>query len=166
MAANPAQDWSHQDTHTSHADTVALAIGANPSETGTPVVNQEIGLPELVDLLTRHEERGPNPDDINDPAMKSAKNGPYFCTTILTGSKTAQTQRPRGRFFPIPGTSVTRHIAIDPTTANTAWFCCWIVPWMLRITGRCLTRLKPSCRMSLTTSSITPISLFSFRHAR
>jgi PAS domain-containing protein len=94
MAANPAQDWSHQDTHTSHADTVALAIGANPSETGTPVVNQEIGLPELVDLLTRHEERGPNPDDINDPAMKSAKNGPYFCTTMTASQRNAANAMP------------------------------------------------------------------------
>ena len=56
--------------------TVRLALGRNPCENGTPVVNEEIGLSDLSARLTRHETR-------------TNKLGPYFCAPMRDGRRNA-----------------------------------------------------------------------------
>ena len=98
MAANPVQDWDQGSSYNVLPVSVSLAIGENPKEPGTPVINREVTLDCLVELLTQHDERGPNPDDINDPSMLAAKNGPYFCAAMAGGQRNSTNVMPWNLF--------------------------------------------------------------------
>lgn len=56
---------------------VQLAIGKDPRESGTPVVNREFVLEELAERLTTHERR-------------SGKFGPYFCAPMARSQRTGE----------------------------------------------------------------------------
>ena len=60
---------------------VRLALGKNPMETGTPVVNREFSLSELAGLLTKHHSR-------------AEKNGPYFCAPMAKSQRNGENALP------------------------------------------------------------------------
>jgi hypothetical protein len=64
---------------------VRLALGKNPMETGTPVVNREFSLSELAGLLTKHHSR-------------AEKNGPYFCAPMAKSQRNGENALPWNLF--------------------------------------------------------------------
>ncbi len=60
---------------------VRLALGKNPMETGTPVVNREFSLSELAGLLTKHQG-------------SAEKNGPYFCAPMAKSQRNGENALP------------------------------------------------------------------------
>ncbi|MFM8444384.1 MAG: phage/plasmid primase, P4 family, partial [Methylococcus sp.] len=58
-----------------------LAIGNDPREAGTPVVNREFTLPELAQRFTRHERR-------------ARKFGAYFCAPMAMSQRTGENAQP------------------------------------------------------------------------